>query len=278
MNSDAFRQAFRFVALLLLSSLFLVACTNVPFEIDRPVDRALSTEDTSISRGLSTFIDGGDENTVLMAPLHDGNDGLAARFRLIELAERSIDIKTFLIKPDTAGTLLWLVLYEAAERGVKIRLLYDDVFTSANDASIATLNAHPNVDIRTFNPLSRNSSLAGNFIFDFKRVNRRMHNKAIIVDGVASIVGGRNIADEYYQIETSNEFADFDLLVAGDPVEELSKAFDLFWNDQWPYLWKTSPMATKVGWLRRTLSLLQEKHPTKLKSTVRQWRLTIFPT
>ena len=168
-----------------------------------------------------------------MVPLPDGNDALAARFRMIEYAERSIDIKTFLIKPDIAGTLFWLELYNAAERGVKIRLIYDDVFTSASDKDIAMLDAHPNVEIRTFNPLSRNSTTAGNFILDFARVNRRMHNKAMIVDGAMAIIGGRNIADEYYQIQTSNEFADFDLLVGGQPVGELSDAFDLYWNDEW---------------------------------------------
>ncbi|WP_162797997.1 phospholipase D family protein [Sulfitobacter sp. JL08] len=172
-------------------------------------------------------------NQVVLAPLGNGNDALGARLRMIEQAEASIDLKTFLIKPDTAGALIWLALYDAAERGVKIRLLYDDVFTSARDEEIATLDAHPNVEIRAFNPLSRNSTLAVNFLLDFRRVNRRMHNKAFIVDGALAIVGGRNIADEYYQIETESEFADFDLFVAGPPVEQISDAFDLFWNDEW---------------------------------------------
>lgn len=221
------------LGLILISTALLHACTYVPFDTDRTPDTALPKSDTEISRGLETFIGDISGDKVLMAPLTDGNDALAARFRLMEKAERSIDIQTFLIKPDTAGTLIWLKLYDAAERGVKVRLLYDDVFTSASDTDIATLDAHPNVEIRTFNPLSRNSTLFGNFLLDFQRVNRRMHNKALIVDGVAAIMGGRNIADEYYQIETSNEFADFDLLVAGAPVEELSAAFDLYWNDPW---------------------------------------------
>ncbi|MEE4187529.1 MAG: phospholipase D family protein, partial [Roseobacter sp.] len=174
-----------------------------------------------------------ENDDVLLAPLGDGNDALGARLRMIEQAHSSIDIKTFLIKPDTAGALIWLALYDAAERGVRIRLLYDDVFTSASDAAIATLDVHRNVEIRTFNPLSRNSTRAMNFLLDFKRVNRRMHNKAFIVDGALAIVGGRNIADEYFQIETEAEFADFDLFIAGAPVRNLSAAFDLYWNDAW---------------------------------------------
>ena len=219
--------------LFLIANFALFACTYVPFETERAPSNALPITETRISRGLDTLLGNASDEAVIMAPLVDGNDALAARFRLIEQADRTIDIKTFLVKPDTAGTLLWLALYEAAERGVKIRLLYDDVFTSANDAQIATLDAHPNVEIRTFNPLSRNSTVAANFLLDFKRVNRRMHNKAAVVDGVLAIVGGRNVADEYYQIETSNEFADFDLLIGGAPVKDLSSAFDLYWNDPW---------------------------------------------
>lgn len=218
---------------LIVSACILAACTYVPFETGRVPERALPVADTAITRGVADLVDTGHPDKVLLAPLTDGNDALAARFRLMERAERSIDIQTFLIKPDTAGALFWLSLYEAAERGVKIRLLYDDVFTSASDAGIATLDAHPNVEIRTFNPLSRNSTVWANFLLDFKRVNRRMHNKSMIVDGAVAVVGGRNIADEYYQIETSNEFADFDLLMAGRPVENLSDAFDLYWNDGW---------------------------------------------
>ncbi len=219
--------------MLVAMSVVLVACTYVPFERDRPTELALAKTDTLISSVVSRKLVSNSGSEIVMVPLADGNDALAARFRMIENAERSIDIKTFLIKPDIAGTLFWLELYNAAERGVKIRLIYDDVFTSASDEDIATLDAHPNVEIRTFNPLSRNSTTVGNFIFDFARVNRRMHNKAMIVDGAMAIIGGRNIADEYYQIRTSNEFADFDLLVGGEPISELSKAFDLYWNDEW---------------------------------------------
>lgn len=218
--------------------LAVAGCTYVPFDAPRETSFALPPEGTRAALTTQRLTGGGAEQ-VALAPLADGNDALGARLGMIEAAERSIDIKTFLIKPDIAGTLMWLKLYEAAERGVRIRLLYDDVFTSARDDQIATLNAHPNVDIRIFNPLSRNSTTAANFLLDFGRVNRRMHNKAIITDGSLAIIGGRNIADEYYQIGIDHEFADFDLFVAGRPVHDLSAAFDLYWNDRW-----TIPLAT----------------------------------
>ncbi len=210
----------------------LAGCTGVPFDAPREVSRALPADGT-LAAETSAALTRGDPKGVALVPLVSGNDALGARLRMIEAAERAIDIKTFLIKPDTAGTLIWLELYAAAERGVRVRLLFDDVFTTARDDQIATLDAHPNVEIRVFNPLSRNSPAAVNFLLDFSRVNRRMHNKAMITDGAFAIVGGRNIADEYYQIGVDHEFADFDLFVAGAPVRDLSSAFDLYWNDPW---------------------------------------------
>ena len=210
----------------------LLGCTHVPFDAPRDVTRALPATGT-LAEQTSRALTGGAEDAVALAPLADGNDALGARLQMIEAAERSIDIKTFLIKPDIAGALIWLDLYEAAERGVRVRLLFDDVFTTATDAHIAALDAHPNVEIRVFNPLSRNATTVGNFLLKFNRVNRRMHNKAFVVDGSFAIIGGRNIADEDYQVGIDHEFADFDLFVTGQPVSGISSAFDLYWNDRW---------------------------------------------
>ncbi len=225
----------RIVRKLLLGCGLMLAiggCTYVPFDTPKENSFAIPATGTNAER-VAAKLTGLDKDVVAMAPLYDGNDALGARLRMIERAESSIDLQTFLIKPDLAGSLIWLALYSAAERGVKIRLLLDDVFTTAQDDQIASLNAHPNVEIRVFNPLSRNSTVAVNFLLDFSRVNRRMHNKVTITDGSFAIVGGRNIADEYFSVGTQYDFADFDLFVAGKPVLKLSKAFDLYWNDAW---------------------------------------------
>ncbi len=208
------------------------SCTYVPFDTPKLSSRAIPADGTRAQQIVSDLT-GPDRQSMAMAPLFDGNDALGARLRMIETAESSIDLQTFLIKPDLAGSLMWLALYSAAERGVKIRLLFDDVFTTARDDQIASLNAHPNVEIRVFNPLSRNSTAAVNFLLDFARVNRRMHNKVTITDGSFAIIGGRNIADEYFSIGTQYDFADFDLFVAGYPVQKLSETFDTYWNDAW---------------------------------------------
>ncbi len=220
------------VFILGLYMLSLSSCTYVPFDAERETTRALPGDGTYAAE-FAARLSAGRGGDAGFVPLLSGTDALGARLRMIEAAERSIDLQTFLIKPDAAGTLVWLELYEAAERGVRIRLLFDDVFTTARDDRIATLDAHPNVEIRVFNPLSRNSTTAMNFVLDFARVNRRMHNKAMVVDGTLAIIGGRNIADEYYQIGTDHEFADFDLLVTGAVTDEVSDAFDLYWNDRW---------------------------------------------
>ncbi|SHG82158.1 putative cardiolipin synthase [Marivita hallyeonensis] len=220
---------------LLLAALFLLSlssCTYVPFEEERVASQALPGDGTEAAN-LAAQLSNGDADYTALVPLLSGNDALGARLRMIEGAQESIDLQTFLIKPDMAGTLVWLELYQAAERGVRVRLLFDDVFTTARDDQIATLDAHPNVEIRVFNPLSRNSVAAMNFLLDFARVNRRMHNKAMVADASLAIIGGRNIADEYYQIGTDHEFADFDLLLIGAVTDEVSEAFDLYWNDQW---------------------------------------------
>lgn len=220
---------------LLLAALFLLSlssCTYVPFEEERIASQALPGDGTSAA-DLAVKLSDGDADYTALVPLLSGNDALGARLRMIEGAQESIDLQTFLIKPDMAGTLVWLELYQAAERGVRVRLLFDDVFTTAQDDQIATLDAHPNVEIRVFNPLSRNSIAAMNFVLDFGRVNRRMHNKTMVADGSLGIIGGRNIADEYYQIGTDHEFADFDLLLVGAVTDQVSETFDLYWNDRW---------------------------------------------
>ena len=115
----------------------------------------------------------------------------------------------------------------AADRGVRVRFLVDDVFTTGLDPELSLLNSHPNIEVRLFNPVSRKGFQSLNFAADFKRANRRMHNKSFTVDNVVTIVGGRNIADEYFQIGSDVEFADFELIGFGPVAAMVSETFDL---------------------------------------------------
>lgn len=157
-------------------------------------------------------------------------DALGVRLRLAERAEVSIDLQYFLMKNDTAGTVLVKSLLKAADRGVRVRFLLDDIFTKAPDRALLLLDQHDNIEVRVFNPISRRGIWALNFITSFKQANRRMHTKSFTVDNVASVVGGRNIADEYFQLKDGNVFVDFDVVAVGPIAGKVSKNFDLYWN------------------------------------------------
>lgn len=162
-------------------------------------------------------------------PLADGKDALASRLALIERAEVSIDAQYYIWHDDTFGILLLAALKEAADRGVRVRLLLDDNGVPGLDGYMAALNTLPNFDIRLFNPSTvRRPKLFG-YTFDFFRMNRRMHNKALIADGAAAIIGGRNIGDEYFQIGDAF-YVDMDVLATGQVLPQTAAVFDQYWN------------------------------------------------
>jgi putative cardiolipin synthase len=121
-------------------------------------------------------------------------------------------------------------LLKAADRGVRVRFLLDDVFTTVPDRNFLLMNQHPNIEIRIFNPVSRRGIYAFNFVGQFSQANRRMHNKSYTVDNLISVVGGRNIADEYFELKTDSVFVDFDVLAMGPIAAEISNSFDEYWN------------------------------------------------
>lgn len=163
-------------------------------------------------------------------PLENGKDALGVRMHLADLAEKTIDVQSFLMKSDEASFALINSFLRAADRGVRVRFLLDDIFTTTTDDDLLLLNQHPNIEVRLYNPLSRKGSKSLNFVGDFSNANRRMHNKSFTVDNAITIVGGRNIANEYFQIRQDTFFTDFDVLVGGATAEDVSTLFDLFWN------------------------------------------------
>jgi len=165
-------------------------------------------------------------------PLVYGMEAMGARLDMVNGAERTIDLQYFLMKDDSAGSVIAEALVGAANRGVRIRFLLDDVFTSAPDSDLIAINAHPNIEVRLFNPISRRGLHSLNFVGHFRRANRRMHNKSFTVDNAISIVGGRNIADEYFQLKTDSVFSDFDVLAFGPVVKQISASFDDYWNHE----------------------------------------------
>ncbi|WP_199455230.1 phospholipase D family protein [Vibrio owensii] len=180
-------------------------------------------------------------------PLNQGNDALLGRIALIESAEKSLDLQYYIYRSDETSQLITWRLYEAAKRGVRVRLLLDDM-QKRNDAGMAELNAHPNIEIRLFNPHQYRDARVFALASDFERLNRRMHNKALIADSVSAIVGGRNIGNEYFSFESNVEFGDFDVMLFGEVVTQTADQFDLYWNSIYavPMEWIV-PEADKVA-------------------------------
>ncbi|MCW8330244.1 phospholipase D family protein [Photobacterium sp. SDRW27] len=164
-------------------------------------------------------------------PLDDGQEALLARLAMIQAAEKSIDLQYYIYRDDNTSSLMTWALYQAAERGVRIRILLDDM-QSRDDATLATLSSHPNIELRLFNPFENRSFRLLGFVGDFDRLNRRMHNKAIIADGAFAITGGRNIGNEYFAANDTVDFGDFDLLLIGAAVADITVQFDVYWNSR----------------------------------------------
>jgi putative cardiolipin synthase len=187
------------------------------------------THDTRLGAAVRSWLeDKGDLCGVFRLQL--GVDALCMRIGLIEHAERSIDIQSYLIRDDLSGNLIALKLIEAADRGVRVRLLMDDALTEPIDSGLLSLNDHENMEVRVFNPFPRRRSRLISFIANFNILNRRMHNKSFTVDNQVTIVGGRNLADEYYLTGGTSEFLDEDLAAIGPVVDDVSDGFDEYWN------------------------------------------------
>jgi len=164
--------------------------------------------------------------------LPDGLDAFAVRATSARLAGRSLDLQYYMWHNDLVGRLLAREVHAAAERGVRVRLLLDDINTKGLDPALLALDAHPNIEVRLYNPFRNRSGLWRllEMVQRFFSINHRMHNKAWIVDGRLAVVGGRNIGSEYFDASERVNFRDLDMLLLGPAVGDASQVFDNFWN------------------------------------------------
>ncbi len=171
--------------------------------------------------------------------LNAGDEALRMRLQMIDSAQQSIDLETFLWKPDRTGRLIQARLLAAADRGVRVRFLLDDSFTMHEDLALHGLDDHPNISLRIYNPFRHrsDSALWRQFfnIGQFSRVNHRMHNKLLVVDGRAALIGGRNLADEYFGNHDELNFRDMEVITMGESVPATIQHFDAFWNSGWAF-------------------------------------------
>ena len=216
---------------MLLSALLTLGsgCATVDFDAEKSESYALTdTDDTYLGKFVSQF-DHHPSHYSGFYIVTDGIDALAIRLLLELRAERSIDAQYYMVNDDIVGRVFFTSLVRAADRGVRVRLLIDDINTGGLEDELAAMNDHPNIELRLFNPFaSRNQRIFD--LWDFGRVNRRMHNKSFTVDNKVTLIGGRNMAAEYFSVNREYNFGDLDTLAVGPIVEETSRMFDSFWN------------------------------------------------
>lgn len=167
------------------------------------------------------------------ALIHRSDRAFQIRNSLVFAAEKTLDLQYFIWEADTSGRILTHSLLQAADRGVRVRILIDDLHTGGKEMGIATLDRHPSIEVRLFNPFAARNGRTSQLVRAFARLNHRMHNKTFIADNAIAIVGGRNIGDVYFGVDAAANFRDLDLAAAGPVVEEISASFDLFWNSEW---------------------------------------------
>lgn len=220
---------------LVLGILLLGRCSRLPPLEDRTVSTALAdTGTTRLGKAVAPLTEA-HPGVSGIYPLRDARDAFAARFLLAEAAERTLDVQYYIWHQDMSGILLFKALHEAAERGVRVRLLLDDNNTPGMDETIAALDAHSHIEVRLFNPFVIRKPRAIGYLTDFSRLNRRMHNKSFTADNQATIIGGRNVGDEYFGATEGVLFADLDVIAAGPVVSAVSSDFDRYWASESSY-------------------------------------------
>lgn len=167
--------------------------------------------------------------------LIEGIDAFASRLLLIQQAEKTLDLQYYIWHDDLTGKVLYDRLLDAADRGVRVRLLLDDLDTAGKEDMLHLIDAHPNIEIRVFNPFANRNRRALDVLGDTHRINHRMHNKSLTADNQATVFGGRNIGDEYFDATEEVGFSDLDVLAIGPVVPEVSEEFDLYWNSPQVY-------------------------------------------
>ncbi len=214
----------------------LSGCTTLPPGSDFSKDASSAfahPEKTSLGRQFDKMAQGhsGDSGFRIIPA---GANGFLIRMQMINAAERTLDLQYYIFRGDDTGRLLTSAVLRAADRGVRVRILIDDGDTEPGDEQIMTLAAQRSIEVRLFNPFTYRGHVelfrAVEFMFNASRLDYRMHNKLFVIDNAVALIGGRNIGDQYFQVEPESQFADDDLFCAGPIVKKLSTTFDLFWN------------------------------------------------
>jgi cardiolipin synthase C len=250
---------------LLLLAFALCGCASLPPNAGKPGSHAiLDTAHTRLGRAVSPEI-AARPGLSAFYPVGDGADAFLARVALARAAERALDVQYYIFHADNTGGALLGELIAAADRGVRVRLLVDDLHAGPQGEALAAVDLHPGIEVRLFNPFARRAARWLDFLTDFGRVNRRMHNKSLTADSQASVVGGRNVGDEYFAGGAAVEFGDFDVVAFGPVVREVSAEFDRYWNSASAY--PVSALATSSPAAAQGLRARIARHVEALRGT-----------
>jgi putative cardiolipin synthase len=225
-----------FFAGILLSFSLISGCASLPDNSSKSVTHALP-EDTG-TRIAEVFDERASSHPQGQSAFHllgNGLDAFVARALFAQMADKTIDSQYYLVHDDLVSRLYIDQLIKAADRGVRVRFLVDDMDEGNRDFKLAVMDYHPNIEVRVFNPFGRNTGKTVQFLTGFGKQTRRAHNKSFTVDNIAIIVGGRNIGNEYFDAEADMDFADLDVLGIGPVAKEVSASFDEYWNHELSY-------------------------------------------
>lgn len=217
-----------------VTAIVLTGCATVDFDYPKEESAAISPTDTTetlLGQEVAVEVAGHPDDESGFYVISDGKEALALRLLMIEQAEHTVDAQYFLIYNDLVGRVFVNALLRAANRGVRVRFLLDDVLSKGLDPGLATLDSHENIEIRIYNPFAHRKA-RGMDAFSYSRITRRMHNKSLTVDNQITLIGGRNIAGEYFDERDDVHFSDLDVLAIGPIVPEVADSFDTYWNSR----------------------------------------------
>jgi len=224
--------------LVMLVAAFLNGCASLPPGSDFPKTASSALAQPEVTRFGRQYADAARKHVGKSGfrMLAAGADGFLTRVQMVNTVERTLDLQYFIFRADETGRLLTDAVLRAADRGVRVRVrvLIDDGETIAGDEQLVALDAHPQIEVRIFNPFAYRGHTtffrALEFMLSNSRLDYRMHNKLMVVDNAIALIGGRNVGDQYFQVDPQSQFADDDVFAAGPIVKELSVTFDEFWN------------------------------------------------
>ncbi len=216
----------------LICCVLLTSCASLPENYPRTASWKLDTSDSALAAAFESDLAAHPGQSGAY-PLSNGIEALAARVAMARAAEKTLDVQYYIWHGDESGRLLLKELLDAADRGVRVRLLLDDLGVGLkNDNTFLLLDAHPNLSVALFNPIALRNARTRGLLTDAGRLNNRMHNKSMTADNTLTVVGGRNIGNEYFALNKDFNFVDLDVLAAGAVSADVTESFDLYWNSQ----------------------------------------------